>query len=759
MVVHTPDLAILARLRRSRALESRGRKAVMEKIYRYSALVAMTVAAACATSTPNSGFTGQSVTGGNGSTSGGGNSGSVGTLAGSGGNGSTTLVGAGGNGNPNRPDSGNDAGLVLGADGGVVGTCVVGRGMCDDKCDDLAETMNGQPTHEYIEPNPDDGSPLPPGPATSLDAKFNGASSTGGPCIIDPPDGSLFPNNWLRPRIYFAPAAAGTNYYQIRIHADRQLNDLVVYTESVSWEIPKDIWTALAASTWGEDITVTVSEVPSAGGTATSSQVKFQIAPALANGSMIYWAAVGDTNGFSWLEGFRVADEGVSRVLTAPTGPFAAAATNVTWTWSRDSGGNLSNTNRDTQVALTPTGDAQCIGCHVAVPDGTSVAFLDFYPWDGVTSSVNTGNVGQPPAWLTPGGAETLSQGWLGMLAFSSSVWNSGSHLVVSSSQIPESATNVNPWGVTGGDMNATNLVWIDLSTAAAPTFVTAGTTTPLPSAGSINASPYYTNKNTTFGFIERGTGDPNSASTPAWSHSGTQIVYASNNAPISGRLGVGVSDLYTLPFDPVGKVATAAAAKLQGASSSTANEYYPAFSPDDKYIAFNSAPPGKAMYYNADAEIYVVPSTGGTSTRLKANDPAACMKGQGGAAAVSPGVTNSWARWSPEFPTCTGKTYYWLIFSSSRLGLPFQYSANPKNFKLGTAPAESTSQLYLTGIVDDGSGNLTTYPATYIWNQPITASAGAAKLAQSNHTPAWEVVEIQPPAPAPPPQPPPPPR
>jgi hypothetical protein len=306
--------------------------------------------------------------------------------------------------------------------------------------------------------------------------------------------------------------------------------------------------------------------------------------------------------------------------------------------------------------------------------------------------------------------------------------------------------------------MNPTNLVWIDLSTAAAPTFVTAGTTTPLPSAGSVPAAPYYANLGTSFGFINR-SGDTNSASTPAWSHSGTQIVYASNNAPISGRLGVGVSDLYTVPFDPVGKAATGAAAKLQGASSITENEYYPAFSPDDKYIAFNSAPPGKAMYYNADAEIYVVPSAGGTSTRLNANTPPACMKQQSGAAAVSPGVTNSWARWSPEFPTCSGKTYYWLIFSSSRLGLPFQYSANPKNFKLGAAPAESTSQLYLTGIVDDGSGNLTTYPATYIWNQPITASAGAAKLSQSNHTPAWEVVEIQPPVPQPPPAPPQPPR
>ncbi|GEM_PF-297317 len=742
------------RIRRKTAhVESRETDTVMERIYRYSALISVIVAAACATSSTESGFSGQKFTGGS---SGSGGTGSLVSVLGGGNNGDASLTGT----NPNSAaDAGNDSGLVIGADGAVVGSCVVGR-TCDPTCDQLAE--NGE--HTYIEPKPDDGSPLPPGPVPSLAAMFTGAATSGGPCIIDPPNGSLFPNNWLRPRIYFAPAANTTNYYQIRIHTARQMNDLVVYTESISWEIPADIWAALAASTWGEDITVTVSEVAATGGTATSSQVSFQIAPADANGSMIYWAAVGDTDGFSWLEGFRVGDEGVSTVLTVPTGPFAAAATNAQWTWSRDSGGNLSTTNRDTNVALTPVGDAQCIGCHVAVPDGNSVAFVDFYPWDGVTSAVNTGDVGQNPTWLTPGGAEALSQGWIGMLAFSSGAWSSGNHLVITSSQVPQTSTN-NPWaaGGAGGDLAATNLIWIDLSTTAAPTFVSAAGA-PLPSI-SVPSAPFVANQGTTYGYIDRG-GDKNSASTPAWSHDGTKVVYASNNAPKSGRLATGTSDLYVLPFDAATKQATAAAGPLQGAASAGVNEYYPAFSPDDKYVAFNSAPPANPMYYNADAEIYVVPSGGAaTPTRLDANSPAACMKGQDGGAAVSPGVTNSWARWSPEYPTCSGKTYYWLIFSSSRLGLPFQYTANPKNFKLGAAPTvtggftEPTSQLYLTGIVDDGSGTLTTYPATYIWNQPITATAGGVSWNQSNHTPAWEVVEIQPPAPAPPPAPPPPPR
>jgi len=97
------------------------------------------------------------------------------------------------------------------------------------------------------------------------------------------------------------------------------------------------------------------------------------------------------------------------------------------------------------------------------------------------------------------------------------------------------------------------------------------------------------------------------------------------------------------------------------------------------------------------------------------------------------------------QAPNCGGKTYYWLIFSSTRAGLPF----NSANFKAGLLyPSEPTSQLYLTAVVDDGTGHLTTYPGVYVWNQP-TASAISPGSNQSNHTPLWDVVSI--PAPPPP--------
>jgi WD40-like Beta Propeller Repeat len=715
----------------------------MRKLYAYGSLAALVAAAACATA-PGSTFIPP------GGSSSGGTSGGSSTSVSFSSQGSldpSQMDGATG------PDA-DDSGLVL-VDGAVVGTCVVGRGSCDTTCDLLVE--NGQ--HAYIEPKPDDGSALPTQSVDALNTLFASPSTTGGPCVVDPPPGSIFPHNWLRPRIFVQSTLAASTkpIFQIRIHADRQMNDLVVYTRSPSWEIPADVWKALADTTWGEDITVTVSQSTGTGA-VTSSQTKFQIAPADANGSMIYWAAIGDSNGFSWLEGFRVGDEGVSKVLTSPTGSYSAAATNVQWTLSRDPGGNLQTMNQDTQAKLAAAGDNQCIGCHVAVPDQNSLAFLDFFPWDGVAANVNGGGttpVGAMPPWMTPGGAETLSQGGLGMMSFASGTWNDTQHLVVAATQVAADATQIT-WNAIAGDTNKSNLIWIDLSTAQPQVFVTAGTTTPLPQAASLNggAALFEANQGKSYGFIQR-TGDTNSASTPAWSHDGKRIVYASNNAPKSGRLDIGASDLYVVPFDVTTKQG-GAATPLQGASSKTVNEYYPAFSADDKYVAFNSAPPAASMYYNPSAELYIVPSTGGTATRLAANDPPSCMtRLDTKMASTSPGINNSWARWSPEFPTCGGKTYYWLIFSSARLGLSWVNNATAKNFKKGTAPNEPTSQLYLTAVVDNGSGTPQTFPATSIWNQPLTSGT----YSQSNHTPAWEVIEIQPPPPTPPPPPPPPPR
>lgn len=548
-------------------------------------------------------------------------------------------------------------------------------------------------------------------------------ATTGGPCLVEPGDGALLPNNWVRPRFRWT---GGTAPFKLTLTSPREANPLVVYTASSQWTLDAATWRALAASAWddgsGADaIQVTVADAN--GGTAAS----FSIAPASATGTITSSTVAGDVNGYSWLEAYSVGDEAARVLVTVPTGPYASSSTNVQWTWSRDTGGNLTTKNLDTNAAI-PTGAATCTGCHAVAPDGSGLTFIDFFPWDGVATQP-TGSPRQPPAWLTPGAAETLSQAGLGMMTFSPALWSTGLRLVIASSQVAANATAV-PWSAIGGDANPANLIWIDLETTAAPTFVTPGTSTPVASAAAQSAAPFYANQGTTYGFITR-TGDTRSALSPALNHAGTTIAYASNDAPRSGRLDVGHSDIYTVPFDATSK-SGGAATPLAGASTTTANEYYPEYSPDDSYLSFNTAPPAASMYYNANAEVDVVPAGGGTATRLRANDPAACT------GVASPGATNSTLRWSPDHRSCGGKTYYFLVFASARGQVPFKVTT--ANFR-SAGLSESTSQLYVTAVVDAGGGALTTYPAVYVWPQSTVTSDG---FPTSHHTPTWSAAALR---------------
>jgi len=59
------------------------------------------------------------------------------------------------------------------------------------------------------------------------------------------------------------------------------------------------------------------------------------------------------------------------------------------------------------------------------------------------------------------------------------------------------------------------------------------------------------------------------------------------------------------------------------------------------------------------------------------------------------------------------------------------------------------SSQLYLAAVVvDDATGEITSYPAVYIWNQNRTPGANgttATGLQYSNLTPAWDPIELPP--------------
>jgi len=167
------------------------------------------------------------------------------------------------------------------------------------------------------------------------------------PCLTEPEDGSLFPNNWLRPRVKVS--APGAKVLEIRFQADKEANDLVVYTAQDSWAMDKTMWRGLATHVIDQPITVSVRAVGASGLTAAATG-SFTIAPVQAGGQMVYWALRGfdaSNPDNEELFGFSVGDETVGSVLKVA------------------------------QVQQTSSGvSVGCIGCH------TGFAFTDHNFYD-----------------------------------------------------------------------------------------------------------------------------------------------------------------------------------------------------------------------------------------------------------------------------------------------------------------------------------------------------------------------------------------
>jgi hypothetical protein len=145
--------------------------------------------------------------------------------------------------------------------------------------------------------------------------------------------------------------------------------------------------------------------------------------------------------------------------------------------------------------------------------------------------------------------------------------------------------------------------------------------------------------------------------------------------------------------------------------ADSAGNDYYPSFSPDAAWILYNRS--GGDAYDDPDAEIWVVPSGGGTPQRL---DPVETSN-----------QTNSWPRWAPfESSDRQGDRLYWFTFSSKRdFGVRLRGAARP--------------QIWMAPF----------YPDRAARGEPATAPAFRLPfqaLATSNHIAQWteQVVEIE---------------
>jgi hypothetical protein len=305
------------------------------------------------------------------------------------------------------------------------------------------------------------------------------------------------------------------------------------------------------------------------------------------------------------------------------------------------------------------------------------------------------------------------------------------------------------------------DLIWIDLETTATITTDMAGSCTAdycddRNMAMLAREEQILAVKGTAWGTVATATG---SISNPDFKKSGDAVAYSVSESSEDGHPDWhnNTSDIYLAPYSRTGGTG----GPLAGASDPTQLEYYPAFSPDDALIAFTRAPAPSNQtrckqvnsmtnpaeycvnnpatlgenpdgpYYNRKGEIYLVGGNG-APVRVRGNDPVACS------GEVSPGVLNSWPKWSSTVRDVDGKKYYFVIFSSAR-GYPGQFDLPPD--PIYTPPISTkSSQLYMSTIEVDAAGVVTTYGAIYLWNQNYVAVGNAPMpLATSNLTPAWE--------------------
>ena len=551
-----------------------------------------------------------------------------------------------------------------GAIGGAGGTLVIDldasiTGTTSDAppaSPDLPPPLTDFPTDPVI-----DGTTVPANAPTLFTT--TAARSDGAPCIVSPTPNTLMPKNWLRPRFEFFPANQ-ENLFEITVSVPGFAHPLRIYTmgdTAHAWHngdrtyvLDRALWEQLRNYVVDTTIDVQIRAM------TVSSTGSVQVAPsAAATTSFIVAPVEAPGKIVYWAVSAATASLGLGSLKGFGIGEEG-----------------VEDVLKPEQVSGAVSGTDGCIGCHTATPDGKSVGMVmgppmsnigldTYYEW---LVDITPATLGASPSYVDPAAVSSLRKVRGGSPAFSGAHWFDGDHIEI-----------------TGSDNG--DLLWTKLDSPTAQ------------------------------GKIVRN-GDANLASAPAFSHDGNTIAYVSSNGATTihdGRFASGPADIYTVPYN---NQQGGAATPLQGASDPNNTEYYPAFSPDDHLIAFTSFV-GNAVAYgaggnvNAAGEVFVVSAQGGTSQRLPANDPPACVTSLQ-PNIRSPGVTNDWPKWSPHVAAANGKSYYWLTFSSSRSG---------------------RAQLFVTGIIASGN-SLTLTPALYLWNQPVD---------EGNHTPSWDDWQIPP--------------
>lgn len=589
-----------------------------------------------------------------------------------------------------------------------------------------------------------------------------------GVCVFEPHlsdalgPGALYPINWLRPRFRWTGTGTET-VWEIRLSAASQTNDVRIYTRSTNWTMPKEMWETIGNGVV-DDITVTVRGSGPSG--IVGMRGNFRVTPALAGGSMVFWGTQSSVvePGSSRLYGFTMGDEAVVDTLRAEQ------VTGINGVYSAN-GVQLRGENQSSYIAGIEPGAPRCIGCHTSTPDGTTMVFSDDYPWNMGIGSVEAGLTGTAPDYVTAGARELMKIPFLGMGTMMPVPWAEGDRTLVTTMGRRNGYIYIDY--STKPEPLLHDLVWIDLATTAAipSTFAPTAYTVPYPDdqaqeqarvmQAATREAAIVAAEGTAWGILASELG---SVSSPTSSKTGLQLAYTVSETSKDGHPDWhnNTADIHVLNMTSA-RAAAGPSVKLAGASEPGMLEYYPAYSPDDAFIAFNRAPQPSNLsrcaqnpdtcvnnpatlgenpdgpYYNRKGEIAIVPAAGGTPHRLRANDPVQCS------GETSPGVLNSWPKWSSAVREFEGKNYYFIIFSSAR-AYEGQFDLTPTAY---TPPISTkSSQLYMSVVEHDpASGAIVSYAPIYLWNQNYLATGPDTyeELKTANLTPVWEDFSIPP--------------
>jgi len=534
------------------------------------------------------------------------------------------------------------------------------------------------------------------------------------------------------------------------LHSTAERNDLVVYTKEKTWYLPKDIWhgagsnPGLGAAAAGGTVSVTVRALnTNAPLTAASVSGSFSVAPAVASGSILFTtrtSVMPVTRDWNKVLGFSIGDEGVQSVLTL---------SQVSWAGQFvEDGAMLNGYYSSVKLADFADGAVRWIDRPALAPDGQALAFVDDYPYAMAMAGLTVGSVGSIPAYVGQGALGMLRTPWLGSPAFSPAHWAAKDRILVSSygTTFKSGTARQKAWqplpayrasGATEDDLvKWHSLAWFDLEASFAVDLVSIGYGPPTDARNAAVAAA----KGSSWGLIA--TGDTKlSDVSPSFNPAGDTLAYvATDYSPFGQPDALATqADIRLVPYNSH-KGGTSQ--PLSGASEPNILEYEPTFSPDGKLIAFSRAAAGgpDGPFRNRSAEVTVIPASGGSSTRLVANDPNTC------AADPTPlALVNGSPAWGPSPVHHAGRSYYFLLFTSARkYGDEFATQFQLDGFDLANTLRNST-QLYLTTIVvDDKTGSIESYPAIYIWNQNRIASSGAPK-AFASLTPIWGTTPLAP--------------